>query len=297
VAEALRLDHVSYRYDGAENLALEDVSLTVHDGERLGILGPNGGGKSTLLKLALGQLVPTKGQVQLLGQRPTAVVRSQQVGYVAQQATVERAMPMTVRQAVQLAANWKRPWYMGVDRKVASRIDGLLELVGARAFADRPIGELSGGQLQRVLIARALAPQPRMLILDEPTVGIDAGGQQQFASLLNQVHQATNVTLLIVSHDLRAVTAGCDRVACVSRKVHFHAAPGGLTPQLLAELFAHEVAGVVQLAGMHIHAHGPGESCPMEPGASAGQLHQLGVPMKASAVQPSAAKDKPDART
>lgn len=293
MSEALRLDQVSYRYDGAENWALEDVSLVVHQGERLGILGPNGGGKSTLLKLALGQLSPTKGNVSLLGQMPQAVVRGQQVGYVSQQATVEKAMPMTVRQAVKLAASWRRAWFKGVDRGVASRVDELLALVGANAFADRPIGELSGGQLQRVLIARALAPQPRMLILDEPTVGIDAGGQQQFATLLEQVHRATNVTLLIVSHDLRAVTAGCDRVACVSRRIHFHAAPGGLTPQLLAELFAHEVAGVVQLAGMHIHAHGPGESCPMEQPA---QLTQVAISAKPAAMNPATIKEPPHAR-
>ena len=131
--------------------------------------------------------------------------------------------------------------------------------MGAAGYADRPIGKLSGGQVQRVLIARALAANPRVLALDEPTVGIDAVGQQKFAELLGTVHREIGLTIVIVSHDLRAIVAGCDRVACLARKLHSHVSPQGLTPQILAELFSHDLAGLRGVIGdVHVHAHASG---------------------------------------
>jgi zinc transport system ATP-binding protein len=169
--------------------------------------------------------------------------------------------------------------------------------VGLGDLAERPIGALSGGQLQRALIARALACTPKLLVLDEPTVGIDAAGQAQFAELLTTVHQQLGLTLLIVSHDLRAIAAGCDRVACLSCRLHSHTSPQGLTPAVLAELFSHDVAGLAGigavggagagLAGMHIHAHGPDEPCPVEHISAFAAAHsvpvQLGITAKPKA--------------
>jgi len=125
--------------------------------------------------------------------------------------------------------------------------------VGAEGFADRPIGRLSGGQLQRVMIARALACRPRLLLLDEPTVGIDVAGQQQFAELLTRLHERMALTVMVVSHDLRTVAAGCDRVACLSRTLHSHTDPRGLTPAVLAEVFRHDVAAI--FGDVHVDAH------------------------------------------
>ena len=169
------------------------------------------------------------------------------------------AFPVSVRQAVELGAAWRASPLRRVPVAARARVDELLRLVGMHELAARPIGALSGGQLQRALIARALAPRPRVLVLDEPTVGIDARGQQRFAELLASVHRELGVTILIVSHDLRAIVAGCDRVACLARRLHSHVAPDGLTPQVLAELFSHDVAGV--LGHLHVHAHGAG-TCP-----------------------------------
>ena len=213
---AVEWSGVGYRYAGAESAALEDVTLRVLAGERLGILGPNGGGKSTLLKLTLGLLASQVGTVRVLGRSPTEARRAGLIGYVPQRPESELAMPMSVREMVTLGWSWKLAPWRRVPGEVKDRVERLLGLVGAAEFGDRAIGKLSGGQLQRVLIARALVAEPRILVLDEPMVGIDAPGQQKFAELLARVHRELGLTILIVSHDLRAIAAGTDQVACLS---------------------------------------------------------------------------------
>lgn len=259
---AVEIQGVSFTYPGAEGPALDNISLTVLTGERLGILGPNGGGKSTLLRIILGLLSPRTGTVRVLGHAPAEARRLGLIGYVAQRPELELTAPLTVRDVVTLGAAWRASPFRGVPRRVRERIDRMIDLVGGTEFADRPIGTLSGGQLQRTLIARALAADVKILALDEPTVGIDAAGQSRFAELLDRVHKELDLTVLIVTHDLRAIVAGSDRVACLARRLHSHTSPRGLTPQILAELFAHDIAGIGgALAGMHVHAHGPGEPC------------------------------------
>lgn len=262
---AVEVHDLCFTYPGAESPALEHVSLRVEVGERLGILGPNGGGKSTLLKVILGLLEPGSGTVRVLGRAPGAARREGLIGYVAQRPALELGLPLSVREVVRLGAAWRASPMARVPARTRERVGRMLELVGAGPFADRPIGKLSGGQLQRALIARALAAEVRILALDEPTVGIDAGGQAMFAELLDRVHRELGVTILIVSHDLRAIVAGSDRVACLARRLHSHTSPRGLTPQILAELFTHDVAGLAglggALSGMHVHAHGAGEPC------------------------------------
>lgn len=242
--------------------ALEGISLRVNEGERLGILGPNGGGKSTLVKLLLGLLEPTKGTVRVFGLSPKEARGKGLIGYVPQTTKLEALMPLSVFDAVALGAGWRESAWRGLSKQVRDRVRDALKLVGAEEYATRPVGRLSGGQTQRVIIARALAAQPRLLAFDEPMVGIDAAGQQTFADLLTRIHKQRGLTMLVVSHDLRAIVAGSDRVACLARRMHSHTSPAGLTPQVLAELFSHEVAGLSGvLAGMHVHAHGAGEEC------------------------------------
>jgi zinc transport system ATP-binding protein len=259
---AVEFDGVTYAYAGASAPALENVSLRVAPRERLGVLGPNGGGKSTLLKLMLGLLEPQRGSVRVCGAPAKAARAAGLVGYVPQKLDAELALPLSVREVVTLGAAWRVPAWRPVPRDVRERVDRMLELCGAAALADRPIGKLSGGQMQRAMIARALAASAKVLALDEPTVGIDPAGQRQFADLLARVHEELGVTILVVSHDLRAIVAGSDRVACLARRLHSHTSPQGLTPQVLAELFSHDVAGLSgTLSGMHVHAHGPDEPC------------------------------------
>jgi zinc transport system ATP-binding protein len=154
-----------------------------------------------------------------------------------------------------------KPAWRPLSATERSGIGEALELVGAADLADRPIGKLSGGQLQRVMIARALACRPKLLLLDEPTVGIDAVGQQRFAELLRSLHDRLGLTIMLVSHDLRTIAAGCDRVACLSRTLHSHVAPEGLTPRVLAEVFSHDVAAI--FGDLHVDAH-LAKECPAD---------------------------------
>lgn len=277
---------VSFAYPGAggrEAGVLENITLRVNQGERLGILGPNGGGKSTLLKLCLGLLRGNAGTIRIMGMSPDEARRAGVTGYVPQRLEVELGMPMSARELVTLGAAWRcNPW-RGVDAETRARVERMIELVGAKEFAGRPAGKLSGGQLQRVMIARALAADAKILVLDEPMVGIDAAGQRVFADLLAKIHGEIGVTIIVVSHDLRAIVAGSDRVACLARRLHAHAAPQGLTPQVLAELFSHEIAGAPGvLTGMHVHAHSADECCAEDHahGAPPDAPVQLGVSAK-----------------
>ncbi|MBL0922498.1 MAG: metal ABC transporter ATP-binding protein [Phycisphaerales bacterium] len=256
---ALEFKEVSYTYPGAPPgaMALERVSLRVEPGERLGVLGPNGGGKSTLLKIAMGLIDGYSGQATVFGMPPRRARRDGLIGYLPQRIEAELAFPISVRQTVASAAAlrtapWRRP-----APDVRARVERAIDLVGVAPLADRPIGKLSGGQLQRVMIARAIATAPRILALDEPTVGVDAVGQRRFADLLGTLHRELGLTIVIVSHDIRGIAAACDRVACLARTLHFHDSPGGLTPRILAEAFSHQVEGV--FGEVHIDAHAASE--------------------------------------
>lgn len=255
---AIEFADVSYTYPrpageaGPQRPALERITLSVAQGERLGVLGPNGGGKSTLIKLTMGLLEGYTGEVRVLGMSPAEASRRKLIGYVPQRTTAELKFPLTVRQVVEMGASVGLPPWRGLSAEQRAHVDRCLELVGASDFASQHIGSLSGGQLQRVFIARALASGPKVLLLDEPTVGIDVAGQQQFAELLQHLHKL-GLTVMVVSHDIRTVAAGCDRVACLSRTLHFHAAPGGLTPVVLAEVFRHDVSAI--FGDVHVDAH------------------------------------------
>ncbi len=256
--DAISYDNVSFAYAtratraGAPK-ALERVSLTVREGERLGILGPNGGGKSTLLKLTLGLLPEQTGSIQVFGMSPATARAKRLIGYVPQRVDAELSFPLSGRQVVQLGAGVaNKPWQR-LSLEQREDVHQALVTAGAQSFAERHVGAMSGGQLQRILIARALACRPKLLLLDEPTVGIDPAGQQQFAELLRTIVQERSLTVVVVSHDLRAIAAGCDRVACLSRTLHAHTAPEGLTPAVLAEVFKHDVAAI--FGELHVDAH------------------------------------------
>jgi zinc transport system ATP-binding protein len=254
---AVVYERVSFSYPGPAGSprrpALDNISLSVRQGERLGILGPNGGGKSTLLKLTLGLLSGYAGRISVFGLTPEEARRTRLIGYVPQRIEAELAFPLSVRQVVTMSAALGRSPWRGLPPEARAAVDRALELVGATDLAERPIGRLSGGQLQRVMIARALTNRPRLLVLDEPTVGIDIAGQQRFGDLLRQLHDSMGLTIMVVSHDIRAIAASSDRVACLARTLHSHIAPEGLTPQVLAEVFSHDVAAI--FGDVHVDAH------------------------------------------
>ena len=255
---AVHIKHVSYTYpptglDAAPISALSDVDFTIDQHTKLGILGPNGGGKSTLIKLILGLIKPTTGSITVFGQSAAQARQQGLIGYLPQRLAAQQDWPISVKQAVGLGRACRtKPWKK-LSNEDHAAIDHAINLVEITDLADRPIGALSGGQLQRTMIARAIAGSPKLLVLDEPMVGVDIAGQQRFGTLINTLQRELDLTVIVVTHDMRAIAAVADRVACLSRTLHFHDAPNGLTPAVLAQVFAHDVAGV--FGDLHIDAH------------------------------------------
>jgi zinc transport system ATP-binding protein len=252
-SDAICVERVSFSYGGPGDeptqLALRDVTLHVEQGCSLGIIGPNGAGKTTLLKIMLGLLEGYRGSVRIMGLSPTvACRRGGIVGYVPQRHETEWRFPVTVRQVAQMGLVGKTGLFRRHSRDDLAYVDHLLDRIGIAQLADRPIGELSGGQQQRSFMARALAAKPKILILDEPLVGIDEVGQQQFAELSHDLHRSLNLTLIIVSHDIRAIASGCTRVACLNQTIHYHDSSAGLTEDVLREVFQHEISWAVRRA-------------------------------------------------
>lgn len=197
---------------------LEAVDLTVHDKDFLGIIGPNGGGKSTLLKVILGLITPDKGIVKLLGDKPEKTRKY--VGYVPQYASLNLTFPISVLEVVLMGRmNMIGPLrrYGQKDRQAALEA---LKKVKMLEYKDRQISELSGGQRQRVFIARSLVTDPKLLILDEPATGVDSVMQKEFYELLRELKQ--HIAIIMVSHDISAISVYVDKVACLNRKLHYH---------------------------------------------------------------------------
>ncbi len=269
---AIEVRGVRFAYPGVGSV-LDGVSLDVRAGERLGVLGPNGGGKSTLLKVILGLVKPAAGSVRVLGEEPVHARRAGLVGYLAQKVAADLHFPLSVRQVVAMPASLETAWWRGETRAAREAAMGALALVGSEALAERPIKALSGGQLQRVMIARAVVNRPKVLLLDEPTVGIDVEGQRRFGELVEHLRGELGLTVVTVSHDLRTVATTSDRVACLRRTLHYHDAPAGLTPAVLREVFSHDVEAVFGTDGVHVNHH-PGEGHPHEGHPHEGHPHE-----------------------
>lgn len=243
--DAVCVDDVSYSYLPGVRV-VDSITMHIPIRTRLGIVGPNGGGKSTLLKLILGLLRPEEGRITVFGLRPQQACRDSLIGYVPQRHDAEIRFPLNVAQVVRQGIVGRTGMLRRASADDRHAAEQAMEQVGITELAGKAIGDLSGGQQQRVFLARALAGRPRLLVLDEPMVGIDEVGQAKFAELMDGVHRTYELTVLIVSHDLRAIVAGCDQVACLNRRLHFHAAPAGLTREVLAEVFNHNLAGVAR---------------------------------------------------
>ena len=203
-------------------VALENINLTVKEGEYLGIMGPNGGGKSTLLKSILG-LVPKKnGEIKLFGED---IKKNRQcIGYVPQHTSVDKSFPISVQEAVMCAflKGGLHPFFTfgGAKRKMA---DEKLEKVGLEDLKNRQLCELSGGEVQRLLIARALASEPSVLLLAEPAASVDPASREKIYSLLAELNKS--ITIVMVTHDMAAVASEVKRLACLNRTLVYHGAP------------------------------------------------------------------------
>jgi len=213
------IDLAGVTFGYASTPVVEDVSLTVDPGEYVAVVGPNGSGKSTLMALIVGLLEPDSGTAHLFGKRADRFDDGERIGYVAQGASAAKEMPITVREVVKMG----RFPHVGIGRLSSEDwaiVDDALSTVGMSAFADRRITQLSGGQRQRAFIARALAGEADLLVLDEPTVGVDAESVDAFYDLLAALN-ARGITVLLIEHDLGAVVEHADRVVCLNREIYF----------------------------------------------------------------------------
>ncbi|MEB3882191.1 ABC transporter ATP-binding protein [Lyngbya sp. CCY1209] len=227
----MTLDRIWASYNRQEPV-LEDVSLTVRELDFIGIIGPNGGGKTTLLKVMLGLLKPRRGTVEIMGFSP--VQGRRYVGYVPQTFEFDRSFPVRVSEVVLMGRLGRRRLFRGYTKQDREIVNRTLEKVGMLEFRDRAIGELSGGQRQRIYIARALACEPRILLLDEPTASVDPRMQYGIYELLHELNEY--MTIVIISHDLGAVSTHVKTVGCLNRKLFYHG-DRQITPEMIEQTY------------------------------------------------------------
>jgi zinc transport system ATP-binding protein len=229
-APVIEISDLDFSYNDVP--ILEDVNLTIGDRELVCIVGPNGGGKTTLMKLIMGQLKPDRGTIRVFGQRPHQI--RDRIGYLPQHAVHDPRFPITVMEVV-LMGRVDRTWigrYSRQDKEASRRA---LEEMGMSGYAESPFSRLSGGQRQRVMIARALSTEPDLLVLDEPTTNVDLILQNRLYDILHELSQ--RMTVLTVTHDL--VSELVEEVVCVNRNVHIHP-----TSEVMEDSLADLYAGV-----------------------------------------------------
>lgn len=209
---------LTFSYNG--ETVLEDVNLDIRQGDFTAVIGPNGGGKTTLLKLMLGLLRPDRGVIRVLGQPASRAAPN--LGYVRQDVHVQLDFPITALDVVLMGKLARRRRWGEKRKSAGNRREAMaaLQRLEMADYAGKRIGELSGGQRQRVFIARALVTEPKLLLLDEPTASIDTRGQAEFFAMLKDLNK--DVTILVVSHDLLAISPYIHSVACVNKQLHYH---------------------------------------------------------------------------
>lgn len=219
----IELDRVCFSYSREE--VIKDVSLSVHRGDYVGIVGPNGGGKSTLLKLMLGILKPNDGSVQLFGQDIKNFKDWYKIGYVPQKTYIEINFPVTVEETVSMGRYGKIGLFHFPTRKDKEKVHWALSQVDMLFFKNKQISSLSGGQQQRVFIARALVTEPEVIFLDEPTVGVDIKTQKQFYLLLEKLNRELSLTLVLVSHELDILAHESTELGYINRTLEYYGDP------------------------------------------------------------------------
>lgn len=216
---------------------LDDISLAVAPGEFLGVIGPNGGGKTSLLRVLLGVLQPSAGRVRWAhasdGGRP-------HIGYVPQRGGLDRSYPLSTREIVKQGRSGARPFFGAARREVAALTDELLHRVGVAEHAETPFVHLSGGQQRRCLLARAMMDSPAVLLLDEPTAGVDTEGQRQFCAILRELSEQ-GIAIALVSHDIPLITKYAHRIACLGVTLHWHGAADALEQHTVLDAYRCEL--------------------------------------------------------
>lgn len=210
--QIVKVSSVSFEY-GSEKI-LDDISFSVNEGDFLGIIGPNGAGKTTLFFCMLGLIDGYNGEIKIFGEdirRNKKILK--QIGYIPQRKSIDRRFPLTIKELVSLSIT---------NKSYIDNVDKVLRYVDLYDNRNKIIGQLSGGQQQRVLIAKALVNNPKMLMLDEPTNGLDQTSQDNFYLFLKQLNDEEKITIIWTSHDLDAVNRLSNKISCINKKMFYH---------------------------------------------------------------------------
>jgi len=233
----IELDRVCFSYASEE--VIKDVSLEIHKGDYVGIVGPNGGGKTTLLKLMLGLLKPNDGSVKLFGTDLDRFKDWSRIGYVPQRTHIDANYPITVEEMVAMGRYGKRGLFRLPTKEDKEKTLQALTQVDMSEYKSRQINDLSGGQQQRVFIARALASEPEVIFLDEPTVGVDIKTQKQFYTLLRKLNKEHNLTLVLVTHELDIAAHEATELGYINRTLEYYGEP----TEFLKGAYFHDLIG------------------------------------------------------
>ncbi|MBI5798984.1 MAG: metal ABC transporter ATP-binding protein [Candidatus Yonathbacteria bacterium] len=230
----IELNNVSFSYDHIP--VIENLTFTVRKGEYLGIIGPNGGGKTTLIMVILGLLHPTDGSVMLFGKDRHDFKEKWRIGYVPQRVTQsDKEFPATVLEVVRTGRTARLGFFERFTKKDDEAVEQAMKISGIAKYRDTLVGNLSGGERQRVFIARALASEPDVLILDEPTVGVDIGAQKTFYDFLAKLNSEQHLTVIFISHDVDAVSQETKTVLCLNHNLVCHGLPHDLLNEHILE--------------------------------------------------------------
>ncbi|HXX58072.1 MAG TPA: metal ABC transporter ATP-binding protein [Thermodesulfovibrionales bacterium] len=233
---AVEIEKLTVSLSGKE--VLSGIDLTLHEGTFLGIVGPNGSGKTTLLRVLLGLVRPASGEVRVFGKRPEEIARTGIYGYLPQHLSVDASFPATALDVVLMGLQGRRGMFRRSSREEKKKGEEMLLTLGMAGYEGHLFGALSGGQQQRVSIARALIGDPRILILDEPSTGIDVVGQEDFYHLLKGLQKRSGLSIIMVSHDIGVITAYVDEIACLNRTLHYQGNPlGAFNEEVLKGLY------------------------------------------------------------
>lgn len=239
----ISLNDISYSYD--KKPVLQHVNFELPKGAFVGLLGPNGGGKTTLIKIILGMARPDQGTVNLFNKPINEFKDWNKIGFVSQKSnSFNKGFPATVYEVVSTGLTSKVGYFKFFKQKDKEKILSAIEAVGMSEYTHQNIGNLSGGQQQRIFIARALVSEPELIILDEPTVGIDSENVQRFYELLHELNKQKGITLLLVTHDTGTMTKYATDIVCLNRTLHFHGKPeeyARLTEKEMSKLYGHPV--------------------------------------------------------
>ncbi|WP_228550098.1 metal ABC transporter ATP-binding protein [Salinibacillus xinjiangensis] len=242
----LSVKDLHYKYE--QQYVLEDVHFDIQKGAFVGLVGPNGSGKTTLIKLILGLLRPQAGDIHLFGKPIQKFKAWNQISFVSQKAnTFNRGFPATVFEVVSMGLTGKIGYLRFLNKQHKNKIHEALQSVGMEDYANRNIGDLSGGQQQRVFIARSLVSEPELLILDEPTVGVDTENVERFYHMLSDLNQEKGITLLLVSHDIGTITSYVTDLLCLNKTLHYHGNPGDFyqkSDQELSTFYGHPMHSI-----------------------------------------------------